>query len=893
MKSATPQDEIGKVFATAVDLHQKGHLREAESLYRAILAVDASHTDALHLAGVAAHQRGDHVAAAEMIARAIALNGQVAQFHFHRGIALQALNDLTGAVDSYRHAVRLKPDFSNAWENLGVALQDANELDLAREAYEKALSIDANSVLAHQNLGTLLFGLGNIRDAQVHFEAVLAIQPAHAEARAKHASTLLAQARYEEGWHEFEWRHHATSVVAHYRSRIVPFPKWDGSSLADKTLLIHPEQGIGEELLFASCYADAIARAKRTIIECDARLTALFARSFPSAEVIAGARWEDFAWERAVGSVDFRVPAGSLPRFFRQRSGDFPGSGSCLRVDPARHEHWRAVLAQLEHPINIGVSWTGGKDARAAKARSIALAEWRPIFDAVAANFISVQYGDHTAPIEEFNRQGTSRLHALDGFDAIKDPDDAMALISALDLVISIDNSTVFMAGSIGTPTWILLPSNGEWRWRGADERSPWYPHARLFRQAQPGTAAWRAVLANVASELSALAQAISRKKPSVSASTRAAASINNSATSGARALLVNDTRSWYHWGCSCTSLAIHSRLRERFDRVDSLPIHRILQIAERPKSLADLDDDAYFATFAAAHADVIQLLQRADVVYVNGEGTLHGLSAQSMNLLYLAYIAKRRFGRTVRIVNHSCYPDDTTVAKESPAFQLYRRVYEAMDFIAVREPVSAQLLREMGLTVTESFDCLPLFVRDHAELLRPDRTRSVVIAGSAAWGATSAAHAIGEFICKLHASGVQPTVLIGADAHLAADDVQFAEILQRVAGGRFQLLNATSELEWLRAIASARLLISGRFHHSIAAACVNTPFLLLESNTPKIAGLLQRLGSNAFVSIREQGLSDTLYQRTHEIRSGATPPSGVSDRLAEIISLAELNFSS
>jgi len=896
MKSVTPQDEIGKVFATAVELHQKGHLHEAESLYRAILAIDSKHADALHLAGVAAHQRSDHATAADMIRRAIVVRGDIPQFHFHLGVALQASSELPAAAQSYRNAIRLKPDFGSAWENLGVALQDADQLDAAREAYERALSIDPTATLAHQNLGTLLFNIGKIAPAQTHFEAVLAVQPAQAEARAKYASTLLAQARYDEGWREHEWRHHSNSLAAHYRPRLVPFPKWDGSPLTDKTLLIHPEQGIGEELLFASCYSDAIACAARTIIECDPRLTGLFARSFPAAQVIAGTRWEDFIWTEALGSIDFRVPAGSLPRFFRRESAQFPRDGACLRVDSKRHAYWRTVLDRLDHPINIGISWTGGKDPRAAKARSIPLAEWRSLFEAIDANFINIQYGDHDAEIAAFNRSAPKQLHTLAGLDLIKDPDDGMALIAALDLVISIDNSTVFMAGSIGTPVWVLLPPNGEWRWRGDEDRSPWYPAARLFRQAQSSIESWRRVLGDVALELATRGATLQRAPDGEARLPRfeCKKEIETSPSPAARALLINDTRSWYHWGCSCTSLALHTQLRRRSASVDSVPIQRLVQISERPMTLGDFDDDSFFERFSAANADVIAQLQRAETVFVNGEGTLHGVSAQSLSLLYVAYIAKRRFGHPVHIINHSCYPDDTDVAKDTPAFELYRRVYRVMDFIAVREPVSAQLMKDVGITATEAFDCLPLFVRDHKSLIScvdATQPRSVVIAGSAAWGASAVVQALGKFIVKLHGTGLHPVVLIGADAHLAADDVQFVTTLQRVAGGHFQLRNATSELEWLRSIADARLLVSGRFHHSIAAACLGTPFLLMESNTPKIAGLLQRLGADAFVSTLDASLSDTLFRKAQAILSRGAAELDAAQVITQLTALADLNF--
>jgi polysaccharide pyruvyl transferase WcaK-like protein len=316
--------------------------------------------------------------------------------------------------------------------------------------------------------------------------------------------------------------------------------------------------------------------------------------------------------------------------------------------------------------------------------------------------------------------------------------------------------------------------------------------------------------------------------------------------------------------------------------------------LGDPPASLEEFDDDTRFESFAVAHPDVIAKLRETDTIVVNGEGTLHGASPPAVNLLYVAYVAKRTLGKTVHIVNHSCYPDGTNVAKESPVFALYRKVYQEMDFIAVREPVSAKLVADMGITATESFDCLPLFVREHAAQLQRDprqTAKTVVIGGSVAWGHTGAALAIGELIVKLHQGGLLPIVLIGADAHMAADDVQFAATLQRVAAGHFVLVNATSELEWLRTIANAELLISGRFHHTIAAACLGTPFIVMESNTPKIAGLLHRLESQSFVSVTRQGFGAELFDRARQLLAQRDAGLISAEVRENLIALAERNF--
>jgi polysaccharide pyruvyl transferase WcaK-like protein len=330
-------------------------------------------------------------------------------------------------------------------------------------------------------------------------------------------------------------------------------------------------------------------------------------------------------------------------------------------------------------------------------------------------------------------------------------------------------------------------------------------------------------------------------------------------------ALLVNDTSAWYHYGCSCTSLGIHAELRRQWRAVRSLPIHRVAALGELPLTLDEFDDDVRFERFSAAHPDVIECVESCDAVYVNGEGTMHGLGAQAIALLYLAYISKQRFGRPVHLINHSCFPDGTTESGAGPAHILYKRVYEVLDFVAVREGLSAKLLGEMGIDAQLSFDCLPLFVDARFDRKPKTQSKTIVIAGSVAWGGSDVVQPLGRFVEAMRRSGHPVRVLIGADSLMAGDDVQFVEGLKRTIPDKFELFVARSELEWLRAIADAALLVSGRFHHSIAAAFVDTPFVVMESNTPKIAGLMQMLESDAFLSVRETDLAGALEERARE----------------------------
>jgi tetratricopeptide (TPR) repeat protein len=492
--------EIEQTFATAIELHKAGNLQQAETLYKAVLSLDPQHADSLHMLGVMAHQVGEYAAAVDILGAAIAADGGKAHYHFNRGVSLQALDRQAEAVAAYRDATRLAPEYRAAWENLGVALQDAGDADGAMDAYRRAKQIDPDSKIARLNLGTLLANSGRAADAQAEFAALIALTPAYGEAHLKYASTRLVLGDLAEGWRHYAWRWHAGSFVDFNPVRVLPFPTWDGSSLDGRTLMINAEQGIGDEIMFASCYADAIDAAGHCVIECDPRLEPVMARSFPGTTILPRATLDDFGWSDELPDVDVRVDAGSLPAVFRPTLDSFPDRAAFLTVDPAARAGWEHRLAASGPGLRVGISWRGGKEQRGQRARSLPLAQWQPIFAATDARFVDLQYGEHRAEVDAFCREGAGELTVFDDVDPLRNIDDFLALIAALDLVISIDNSTVFMADSVGTPVWALLPVSGEWRWLAGRSSTPWCPHAELFRKS-PGDD-WDTVVADVAGRL-------------------------------------------------------------------------------------------------------------------------------------------------------------------------------------------------------------------------------------------------------------------------------------------------------------------------------------------------------------------------------------------------------
>jgi hypothetical protein len=254
--------------------------------------------------------------------------------------------------------------------------------------------------------------------------------------------------------------------------------------LAQQTILIHGEQGLADEIMLATCYPDIIQQAGRCVIVCEARLERLFRRSFPQAIVLGVPQGSEHQW-RLPGqlSIDVQCPSGALPRFLRRSAEAFPRQQQLLTADPDRVAAWRKRWATVGQGIKIGVSWQAGADALNSARRSTPLAQWQPLLGAPGIHWINLQDGDyHDELAETVARQGVMIYDELET-NRQYDLDNLAAMIAALDLVITVDNTTAHLSAALGIPTWIVLPEPADWRWLTRRNDSVWYNSVRLFRQ--------------------------------------------------------------------------------------------------------------------------------------------------------------------------------------------------------------------------------------------------------------------------------------------------------------------------------------------------------------------------------------------------------------------------
>lgn len=852
----------GQLLQQAVRLHQQGRLDEAEALYRKILGTEPTHHGVLNLIGLAAFQRGQVADALRDLGRAASLAPQVAKYHYDLGVVTQTHGLLADAVGHYQRALALDANSAASWENLGVALFDLDHNRESIAAFERALALNPASLLALGNLATLRRWQGDHAGAMALIGQGLALDPLNAELRMKRAETLLATGEFSAGWEDYAWRFVHGDIWGAQASTYVPLPKWAGEPLPGKRVLLHAEQGIGDEVMFASCLRELADIPGHFTLLCDPRLVPVMARAFGFLHVVPNT---PAAWGAAGEAIvaDLRIPLGDLPGVFRRSAESFAPRAAFLPTDPAARQDWRRRLAALGTGLKVGIAWRGGNTPRTRQARSVPLAVLEPLFSRSGLRLISLQYGDCDREIADAPEAVRGGLIRFPDLDPLRDLEGMFALMAELDLVISVDNSTVHFGGALGVTTWMLAPALTDWRWPAEGSDSRWYDSVRLFRQPPGERADWAPVIRSLCAALDDFVPGPRVPDPHIQAISHAASTTAGTTVSAAhasdapalvRTLLINDTSYWYHWGCSCTSLAIREQLRAQGRAVRGLPIDRLSGLQPLPASREQLDDAAVFARFRQANEGLCALIADADEIVINGEGSLHGATHTSISLLYLAWIARRHLDRPVRIINHSCYPTGSAQLAGGAVEDFYRQVYQSLDAVVVREPVSAALLDQLGIPVTLGFDCLPLYADAHGAAIMRTASERLLIAGSVAAG-PAMVEACARLAISAQQAGLRPAFLFGANANLAADDREFARQLNQATGGRIELCHATSEAAWLAAIASARLLVSGRFHYSIAAACLGTPFIALDSNTPKMDGLMQTLG----ISCRLNSGSPTL----------------------------------
>ncbi len=412
------------------------------------------------------------------------------------------------AIDLLKKAELINPRHTMTLNNLGACYRDLGRLELACEYYHRTLEINPDYFESLSNLAETYYWQGKYESAIELADKITAIHPEKNSIRWNRSFSYLCLGKLKQGWEDYEYR----KLIETSTVREFPYPVWDGTSLNGRTLLVHGEQGLGDEILFSSCYTDVIAQANRVIIDCDPRLVTLFERSFPEALIHGGRPDMDSCGINELAAIDCQIAAGSLPRFTRLEIDSFPQRESFLIADPARVKSFSERLKATGEGLKVGIAWRSSKRTATRNHSYTDLCNWMPILSIPGVQFVSLQYDECHDELRAAQDLYGVTIHHWDDLDQFNDLDGVSALVTALDLVICVDISVLAFAGALGVPTWKLSIPN-DWTILG-QKSNLWYPCMRYFTQNKFGE--WSDVISNIATELDILVNGDSKSSQGV-----------------------------------------------------------------------------------------------------------------------------------------------------------------------------------------------------------------------------------------------------------------------------------------------------------------------------------------------------------------------------------------
>jgi Flp pilus assembly protein TadD len=369
--------------------------------------------------------------------------------------------------------------------NIALAYNKSGQRGKARAYFEKSIEKDP-SPEALTNYSAMFIEAGESKKCTDLCRRAIEGNPDLPIAHWNLALSLLSDGVWGEAWDEHEW---GLKVPSLREDRIVlEVPMWEGPvKQPDCTVLVWGEQGIGDEIMFASMLREVL-KTNKVVLECFGRLETLFKKSFPEIDVYGTREDREVNW---VGNhkIDYRIPIGSLGKFYRRSAESFPGTPYLV-----------ADAAPKGDKFRVGIAWSGGgiKLGRVQK-RSVPLSWWKSILNVPGIEFISLQHTDATEELDLMDTLG----YSIKRMEEVKARDyyETARLVKSCDLVISVCTSVIHLAGALGVPCWVMTPKYPAWRYQNSG-KMPWYRSVRLYRSPETDQSGWMPVIQRIGLDL-------------------------------------------------------------------------------------------------------------------------------------------------------------------------------------------------------------------------------------------------------------------------------------------------------------------------------------------------------------------------------------------------------
>jgi tetratricopeptide (TPR) repeat protein len=440
----------------AIQLQKKGALENAEEIYNQILDKKPNNPDALHLLGLINHQKGEQEKAIELITKAIQSNPN-AMYYGNLAMIYEALGNNEKSTKNYLKALEINPDYGGAhlaYYNLAIDSKNKGEINKSIEYYNKAIKTNPNFSEAYWNRSQILLSTGD----------------------------------FKQGWEDYE---HRFKKLDPTDPREFNKPKWDGSKLNNKKLLVIGEKDFGDNIQFIRYLQLVKEKGAHITLECKKPLINLFKDLQYIDQIIEK--------ENKVPEIefDYYIHLMSLPHIFNTELNTIPKQIP-IQAKKELVEKFKEKIKQQtkETDFKIGIVWKGNSNQEDNEKRSTKFERFKSLINLPNVKLISLQKEDKDQEIA--NDLDNQKI--IDITSEINSLEDTAAIIENLDLIISVDTLIAHLAGAMNKPTWVLLSSNPNWRWLEKRLDSPWYPSIKLFRQSKEEY--WDKVFERVKKEL-------------------------------------------------------------------------------------------------------------------------------------------------------------------------------------------------------------------------------------------------------------------------------------------------------------------------------------------------------------------------------------------------------
>jgi tetratricopeptide (TPR) repeat protein len=486
------EDDVLKLIKEAkekaLNKFEKKQYIEAEIILSQILKINPDNLEVMQLLGLTKHRLKKFEEAISIFDAAIQIDESNYENYNNKGLCLVNLGRHHEAIENIKKSIEINPNCAFLYGNLGLQYRYIKKTEEAISCFEKSIEIEPNET-AWSMLGGCYGENKQLEKAEECFLKALEINPNFAPAHVDIANVYLNKKEWEKAWSEYEWRFDVFDQLKVWKNLYDPEKKWNGENLEGKTIIVHGEQGCGDSIHFFR-YIPFI-KSKKIILHCAEQLSSIFKHHV--SEIYT--QEPTLIKREDLPEHDYHCSILSLPHILKMK--EIPP----FDLNIKRKED----LSNYDNFYKIGIVWAGNPQHPNDSERSCHLTLFKNIHDIPGVKLFSL-VKDTRPRIYRFMKDpldltdGTENMGIVDMSSIIKSFADTAAIINSLDLVITVDTSTLHLAGSLNKKTWALIPFNPDWRWGLTGEKTIWYPSVKMFRQPRKGD--WASVFSQIEKEI-------------------------------------------------------------------------------------------------------------------------------------------------------------------------------------------------------------------------------------------------------------------------------------------------------------------------------------------------------------------------------------------------------